>query len=792
MFGGTKRQTFFIPIYKGIILLIVILCAGNYIYNTITYKQEYITELQALGKLNRNQVEKYVQAQLYMGTELALNRRINEMAVSLMNSPNPKSIEEALNSELEVIRRRHEGLYTTLSILDIKRDKMIACSSGNLNHITTNSYHDFVDKVAQTNETIISDIYKEQKSGPGYLLIGKLMGDKNNASDPLVMIIEVEYQQFINNIRESFYLNLKNQTVYLVNNNGYILENYGNITDTYPLLEQTYNNPDILQLLHKKTETTQMNIGQHGDKIMSYSAPIKNSFWNIIIEQNYLNLIYYYIQQGVIHLIIVAIVWIGLLYLKRGHNEQLYIHGKEFEEIVTQIADGKEDIDLRRSDYGEFDGLYDAFHRLRRNLKHQKEKQDIILKIANILAINIELEKLLEELLPNIIDVTKSHWGVFYILNPITNKLEIKASRGLSKNVYREFDINIGEGLVGQAALDHKIKIIKDIPSDTVYALRTFLGNIKPKSIMAVPILFQGNMMGILLLSSIYNYREEQIDIIKVIRYYFGVAISNGLIYERTQRLSKELQFQNQLIQNLNDELEVKVRERTDFLDNIINSIKDYAIISLDKDGYITTWNKGAELLKGYEAYEVIGEPMSILYNTDEIKQDKPEKELQIAKEEGQFIEYGWKKRKDGEKYFADIIITPMYDKNNNLIGFTKIIKDITASKRMEEVLLIERQLNAVLIENSKEALMLINQQGIILEANQLAADRIKYRREELVGAYLQDYLKSAKDFIQQLKQHRSSNQERNLCVEFKNDVVVELNPIRNTEEVRNILIYIK
>lgn len=399
--------------------------------------------------------------------------------------------------------------------------------------------------------------------------------------------------------------------------------------------------------------------------------------------------------------------------------------------------------------------VYDALESLSVHLKRQNRIKASIFNIINALAVNIQLEKLLEALLPKVIEGTRSNWGAFYIVSSVTNKLEIKASLGFSKNVYKEFDISIGEGFIGQAAQSNEIQIITDIPEDTTYCTRTFLGKVKPKSMMIVPISTQHELVGLLVLASITEYQEEQIEVIKSIRYYLGMSVSNAATYERMERLSKELQFQNQLIQNMNDELEEKVRERTDFLNNIINSIKDYAIVSMDEEGFITTWNKGAELLKGYKAEEIIGNHISILYPEEDVKSGKVDRELEIAQTEGEYVEYGWRTKKNGEKFFADVIITPMYNKNNELIGFTNITKDITVMKNMEQALIHEKTFNQKLLESSTRALLLVDKEGIIIQSNEQISTLLGFTKEEMKGKYFPDYFdnpemveKSLKDMI--------------------------------------------
>src|SRR5438874_5521743 len=95
----------------------------------------------------------------------------------------------------------------------------------------------------------------------------------------------------------------------------------------------------------------------------------------------------------------------------------------------------------------------------------------------------------------------------------------------------------------------------------------------------------------------------------------------------------------------------------------LVESIKDYAIFMINTTGHILSWNKGAERIKGYSASEIIGKHISIFYTDDEIQRGEPERNLKITKEEGRFETEGWRMRKDGSLFWADVIFTALYDK---------------------------------------------------------------------------------------------------------------------------------
>jgi rsbT co-antagonist protein RsbR len=123
-----------------------------------------------------------------------------------------------------------------------------------------------------------------------------------------------------------------------------------------------------------------------------------------------------------------------------------------------------------------------------------------------------------------------------------------------------------------------------------------------------------------------------------------------------------------------------------DLLRMMVESVKDYAIITLDLSGNVSSWNPGAERLKGYRAQEIIGKHFSCFYPAEEVQRGQTEHELKVAAAEGRFEDEGsWRVRKDGSRFIANVVITALRDQNGELMGFGKITRDITERKLAEE-----------------------------------------------------------------------------------------------------------
>lgn len=121
----------------------------------------------------------------------------------------------------------------------------------------------------------------------------------------------------------------------------------------------------------------------------------------------------------------------------------------------------------------------------------------------------------------------------------------------------------------------------------------------------------------------------------------------------------------------------------------LVESVQEYAIFMLDTKGYVSSWNRGAERSKGYKASEIIGKHFSQFYLPAEREIGKPDAELKIAIAAGKFEEIGWRVRKDGTVFWANVVITPVYNKNEKLLGFAKVTRDLTERKKAEDSLLI-------------------------------------------------------------------------------------------------------
>lgn len=117
----------------------------------------------------------------------------------------------------------------------------------------------------------------------------------------------------------------------------------------------------------------------------------------------------------------------------------------------------------------------------------------------------------------------------------------------------------------------------------------------------------------------------------------------------------------------------------------LIESVQDYAIFLIDPQGIVKTWNVGAERLKGYTASEIIGQHFSRFYPPEARESRWPQRELEVAAKEGQFSDEGWRIKKDGSSFWASVLITALRDPSGELRGFSKVTRDLSERKKLEE-----------------------------------------------------------------------------------------------------------
>ena len=167
----------------------------------------------------------------------------------------------------------------------------------------------------------------------------------------------------------------------------------------------------------------------------------------------------------------------------------------------------------------------------------------------------------------------------------------------------------------------------------------------------------------------------------------------------------------------------------------LVESVRDYAIFMLTPEGVIASWNNGAQLIKQYSAAEAIGKHFSIFYLPDAVASGWPEEELRRSLRDGRFEDEGWRVRKDGSRFWANVIISPLLDASGTLLGYSKVTRDLTERRRHEEQLREREERLRLIVDGVKDhAMFLLDPSGRIESWNPAAHKVLGYAPSEIVG----------------------------------------------------------
>jgi PAS domain S-box-containing protein len=184
---------------------------------------------------------------------------------------------------------------------------------------------------------------------------------------------------------------------------------------------------------------------------------------------------------------------------------------------------------------------------------------------------------------------------------------------------------------------------------------------------------------------------------------------------------------------------ETKLRTSEEMFRTLLDGIKDYAVYMLDVEGRVVSWNSGAARINGYSAEEIIGKHISCFYTANDRDLNRGQESLQEAAYTGRFEGQGWRVRKDGSTFWANAVITPLHEANGNLRGYSKVVRDITASKHAEE----EQKKQAALLELALDAIFVRDLQSRVSFWNRGAQNMYGWSSAEVNGRVSHELLQT-------------------------------------------------
>ncbi|MGZ3883913.1 MAG: PAS domain-containing sensor histidine kinase [Bacteroidia bacterium] len=184
-----------------------------------------------------------------------------------------------------------------------------------------------------------------------------------------------------------------------------------------------------------------------------------------------------------------------------------------------------------------------------------------------------------------------------------------------------------------------------------------------------------------------------------------------------------------------------KIRESEERLRILIEGVKDYAIVMIDPEGCVSSWNTGAQNITGYNEKEIVGQSISVIYPQEDNDRHELEKQLRKARDTGRCESEGWKVKKDGSRFFSNTICTVIYDMDDNIKGYANVIRDVTAQKHAEEVIRESTEQIETIIGSAPNAMVVTDEKGNIIRWNAKAETTFGWTAAEAKGKPMLDLI---------------------------------------------------
>ena len=327
--------------------------------------------------------------------------------------------------------------------------------------------------------------------------------------------------------------------------------------------------------------------------------------------------------------------------------------------------------------------------------QRQIERERLVAEITQQIRKTLNLEEILHTTVSQVRQFLHTDRAIIYRFDPNWNG----SGTVIAESVGQEWSSMLGQkiqdtGFAKESLVQEYAQGRRQITGDTekenfVDCYYDFLRRFQIRANLVVPIMHGEQLWGLMGIQQCAQPRQWQpleISLLQQLATQVAIAIHQSELYQQAQtELTERIQA------------EAELRDSEERLRLLVEKVKDYAIFMLDPDGHVISWNLGAERIKGYRADEILGRHFRCFYPDEARQQGLPEQVLRIARTEGQFETEDWRVRKDGSQFWANVVVTALWDEAGQLRGFSKVTRDISDRRRAEQVRLAlekEKELN--------------------------------------------------------------------------------------------------
>ena len=259
----------------------------------------------------------------------------------------------------------------------------------------------------------------------------------------------------------------------------------------------------------------------------------------------------------------------------------------------------------------------------------------------------------------------------------------------------RRMTFELGRGLPGRIWEQGGAVWIEDVCEDPNFPRARFAAGAGLHAAWGFPLMAGGQVLGVMEFFGVEVQKPDHALLLMTAA--VGTQLGEYLVRNKAQRLLEESEERFRLL---------------------VEQVRDYAILMLSPDGRVESWNAGAQQISGYEAGEIVGEHFSCFYPQEDIASGKAGRALDVARMEGRYEDEGWRERKGGARYWANVIITPLYADDGTLRGYAKVTRDMTRRREVQEALRQSETLLRSVLDTLPVGVWVINSEGQIVQCN--------------------------------------------------------------------------